>query len=63
MMLIGNIVDVDWKSISEIIKQQIILDVHKAIQRVSVPAFHDFFKLHNHGRALEEIAAPLLFRE
>ena len=36
--------DVEWKPISEIINQKTILDVHKAIQRVSPPVFHDFFK-------------------
>jgi hypothetical protein len=27
-----------------------LLDVHKAIQRVSPPVFHDFFTFVNHGK-------------
>ena len=51
--------DVEWKSISEIISQKTLLDVHKAIQRVSAPVFHDLFKFLNHaGRTLEETVAP-----
>ena len=42
--------DVEWKPISEIFNQKTLLDVHKAIQRVSLPGFHDFFKFLNHGK-------------
>jgi hypothetical protein len=42
--------DVEWKSILEIINQKTLLDVHKAIQRVSPPVFHDFFTFLNHGK-------------
>ena len=30
--------------------QKTLLDVHKAIQRVSPPVFHDFFTFLNHGK-------------
>ena len=42
--------DVEWKPISEIINQKTILDVHKAIQRVSPPVFYDLFEFLNHGK-------------
>ena len=42
--------DVEWKPISEIINQKTILDVHKAIQRVSPPVFHGLFEFFNHGK-------------
>ncbi|CAB4041427.1 Hypothetical predicted protein, partial [Paramuricea clavata] len=42
--------DVKWKSISEIINQKTLLDVHKAIQRASPPVFHEFFTFLNHGK-------------
>ena len=41
---------VKWKSISEIISQKIVWDVHKAIQRVSPPVFHNYFQVLDHGK-------------
>ena len=42
--------DVELKTISEIINQKILLDVHNTIQRVFPPVFHDFFTFLNHGK-------------
>ena len=52
--------DVEWKPISNIINQKTILDVHEAIQRISPPVFHDYFKFFNHGKNTREDGCSLI---
>ena len=39
-----------WKSIADIINEQILIDVHKSIQRVSPLKYHSYFKVLQHGK-------------
>ena len=52
----------EWKFISEISNQQIILDVHKVIKRTSPIVFQDYFKPCIMERIPEEMAVPLSSR-
>ena len=40
----------EWKPIVDIINEQILIDVHKSIQRVSLPKYHNYFKVLQHGK-------------
>ena len=40
----------EWKPIADIINEQILIDVHKSIQRVSPPKYHSYFKALQHGK-------------
>ena len=40
----------EWKPIADIINEQILIDVHKSIQRVSPPKYHSYFKVLQHGK-------------
>ena len=39
-----------WKPIVDIINEQILIDVHKSIQRISPPKYHSYFKVLQHGK-------------
>ena len=39
----------EWKPIADI-NEQILIDVHKSIQRVSPPKCHSYFKVLQHGK-------------
>ena len=40
----------EWKPVADIINEQILIDVHKSIQRVSPPKYHSYFTVLQHGK-------------